>query len=209
MKKEMFYCYLKEHQQVVFEIKTAAWSLHESVGQFYDTNLPYGHHLSMVADAVIEYGHELFEDESDILPVIFAAYFHDSIEDARLTYNDLRNIALKYFSEEYSLLAAEIVYALTNNKGRTRSERANAAYYEGIRETPYAPLVKLCDRHANISYSVKGASIGCEHMRQVYAQEWPHFLESITVESDDKRFLLPSTLIKEIELLINIENTID
>ena len=28
---------------------TQAWTLHENVGQTYDTNLPYGHHLSIVA----------------------------------------------------------------------------------------------------------------------------------------------------------------
>jgi (p)ppGpp synthase/HD superfamily hydrolase len=48
---------------------------------------------------------------------------------------------------------AEITYALTNEKGKNRKERANAKYYKGIRETPYATFIKLCDRLANVSYS--------------------------------------------------------
>ena len=60
-----------------------------------------------------------------ILPVLFGAYFHDSIEDARLTYNDVMKIAKKLMSDEQAFLATEIVYALTNEKGRNRHERAN------------------------------------------------------------------------------------
>ena len=40
------------------------------------------------------------------------------------------------------------MYALTNEKGRTRAERAGVKYYEGIRAVPYAPMVKLADRMA-------------------------------------------------------------
>ena len=52
-----------------------------------------------------------------------------------------------------SHLATEIVYALTNEKGRNRHERANEKYYAGIRDTMYAPLVKACDRLANYNYA--------------------------------------------------------
>lgn len=45
------------------------------------------------------------------------------------------------------------MYAVTNEKGRTRVERANENYYKGIRETEGATFVKLCDRIANVQYS--------------------------------------------------------
>lgn len=86
-------------------------------------------HLSSVAHYVEVYGHNVCENENDILPLIFGAYFHDSIEDARLTYNDVKAIANKYMTSEQSHYATEIVYALTNEKGRNRAERANEKYY--------------------------------------------------------------------------------
>ena len=55
MKKFTFDAFIKANAQVLDEIRHTAWNLHESVGQTYDKNLPYGHHLSMVADAAIKY----------------------------------------------------------------------------------------------------------------------------------------------------------
>ena len=78
--------------------------------------------------------------------MFFGAYYHDSIEDARLTYNDVIRIAKRWMDDEQALIATEIVYALTNDKGRTRAERAGEKYYQGIRETAFAPFVKLSDR---------------------------------------------------------------
>lgn len=100
-------------------------------------------------------------------------------------------------------MATEIVYALTNDKGRTRAERAGEKYYAGIRSTPYAPLIKLCDRYANMSYSFHGSDESNIHMKRVYANEWQHFLSAITVATDDIRFHLPKELIEEIEKMID------
>lgn len=203
MLKNVFDEYLHTHADLIEQIREAAWELHKSVGQTYDKTLPYGHHLSMVANAAMKYGNEVVTDESDIISVIFAAFFHDSIEDARLTYNDVMATAKQYMSAEQAYIAAEIVYALTNDKGRTRAERAGERYYAGIRETPYAPFVKLCDRMANMSYSFHGSNGANCHMAKVYQGEWPHFLSSITCDTNDKRFLLPQAMIKEIEDLFN------
>ena len=183
------------------EIRHAAWTLHENVGQTYDTNLPYGHHLSMVADAAIKYGYEVVNNEADIIPVVFAAYFHDSIEDARLTYNDVVSIAGRFMTNEQCITAAEIVYALTNDKGRTRKERAGEHYYAGIRETPYAPFVKLCDRLANMTYSFNGTNDANNHMHKVYASEWSHFIQAITVCNQDSRYSLPASMVTEVQSL--------
>ena len=201
MERKIFDEIVKVHSQVIEEIKAAAWALHESVGQTYDKSQPYGVHLSMVADAAMKYGHEVVVSEEDVVPMIFAAYYHDSIEDARLTYNDVTAIARKYMNAEQAYMAAEIVYALTNDKGRTRKERAGEHYYTGIRETPYAPFVKLCDRLANMTYSFCGTNDVNNHMHRVYESEWPHFKEAIRVDSDDCRFALPSSMVGDIEKL--------
>ena len=60
-------------------------------------------------------------------------------------------------TNEQCITAAEIVYALTNDKGRTRKERAGEHYYAGIRETPYAPFVKRSIIRQLHGYTVQAA----------------------------------------------------
>jgi len=183
------------------KIKHDAHALHDSVNQKYDHIHPYGLHLDMVVSSVYKYGAEVCASEEDILPLFFGAYYHDSIEDARLTYNDVMRLARQLMSDSQALIATEIVYALTNDKGRTREERAGEKYYQGIRETPYAPFVKLADRLANTTYSCTHANNTNNRMKEVYARELPHFLASITVQSNDLRFLLPQDMISAIKSL--------
>ena len=198
MTKHLFDQWVEEHLEVIDKIRQAAHELHASVNQAYDGNKPYGLHLDMVAATVFEYGHLVCEEKNDLLPLLFSAYFHDSIEDARLTYNDVTRYALRWMDEQQALTAAEIVYALTNDKGRTRAERAGERYYRGIRETPYAPFVKLADRRANITYSCQGNGEANAHMREVYRKELPHFLDAINAHNCDIRFSLPEVIIEEI-----------
>lgn len=185
------------------QIRLSAHQLHKDVNQTYDKIHPYGFHLDMVADSMYKYGHEVCCNEEDVLPLFFAAFYHDSIEDARLTYNDVTKIAKEYMNDSQAYMAAEIVYALTNDKGRTRAERAGEKYYQGIRETPYAPFTKLADRLANITYSSKGKNEENQHMKSVYRKELTHFLEAITTNVEDLRFALPQQMIDEIEKLIS------
>ena len=202
MTQQEFQSFLDKYADEIGHIRYSAHSLHASVNQTYDQVHPYGYHLDMVADGARRYGHLVCEDEADVLPLMFAAYFHDSIEDARQTYNDVVRIARQFMDEQQSLLAAEIVYALTNDKGRTRTERAGERYYKGIRETPYAPFVKLCDRLANATYSFRNSNDANAYMRKVYADEMPHFLHSLTVlDNDDPRYSLPKEMVDELQSL--------
>ena len=194
---------IKIHTEKIEKIRKAAHQLHKDVNQAYDKIHPYGFHLDMVADSVYKYGHEVCCNEEDVLPLFFAAFYHDSIEDARLTYNDVTKIAKEYMDDSQAYMATEIVYALTNDKGRTRAERAGEKYYQGIRETPYAPFVKLADRLANITYSSKGKNEENQHMKSVYSKELTHFLEAITTNVEDLRFALPQQMIDEIKKLIS------
>ena len=195
---------LQKYAEKIKTIRRQAHELHQSVNQTYGDGLPYGYHLDMVVQGVTDYGHLVCACEDDVLPLIFSGYYHDSIEDARLTYNDVLRVARDLLTEEQALMATEIVYALTNDKGRTRAERAGEKYYKGIRETPYAPFVKLCDRLANITYSCAGDDPNNVRMREVYKQEVPHFLASINPHSDDSRFKVPQpVVIKLAECLID------
>ncbi|MDD7233123.1 MAG: hypothetical protein PUH44_05650 [Bacteroidales bacterium] len=203
MELQKYTDFLAANQETILAIRDAAFALHTSVGQTYSGQLPYSYHLGMVADAAMKYGAEVVTDEQDILPVVFGAYYHDSIEDARLTYNDVTKVAKQFMNESQAIMAAEVVYALTNDKGRTRAERAGEHYYAGIRATPYAPFVKLCDRLANMTHSFTATDGSNNRMRAVYQQEWEHFHQSITSESTDQRLALPERMVQQILALFD------
>ena len=202
MTQQEFQTCIDKCRYEIEEVRHHAHMLHDSVNQRYDQNLPYSFHLDMVADSVLKYGHLVCQQEADVLPLFFGAFYHDSIEDARMTYNDVKKGACHFMNEEQAYMATEMVYALTNEKGRTRAERADDRYYAGIRETPYAPFLKLADRLANITYSCSKANGMNSRMKQVYKDELPHFLEAINAHSDDPRQALPQVMIDEIYKLL-------
>jgi len=183
-----------------------AFSLHEKVGQNYGKNLPYSFHLQMVVDNVIQYGHLVCECEDDVLPMIFSGYFHDTIEDTRHTYNDVLKMARDDvgMTESQAYMAAEIVYALTDEKGRNRDERQSDKYYQGIRDTPYAPFVKMTDRLANTAFSFTGSDPQNMRMREVYRSEFPVFIGHIDYPSDDPRKRIPEVMIQKVFSLFGV-----
>jgi (p)ppGpp synthase/HD superfamily hydrolase len=122
--------------------KEYATKLHAETNHTYDGK-PYTTHLYLVFSYAEKYIHLVSSEVAE--SVLASAWTHDTIEDCRVTYNDVKS--------ELGTTVAEITYALTNEKGKNRKERANAKYYKGIRETPYATFIKLCDRLANVSYS--------------------------------------------------------
>lgn len=136
---------------------------HADTNHMYDNYIPYEFHLRMVSTIALKNmdmipdrndGETSFRDD-----IFLAALGHDLIEDTRVTYNDVKTVL--------GTTATEIIYALTNEKGRNRKERANDKYYEGIRNTEGAVFVKLCDRLANVHYSLMTGST----MFQMYKKE--------------------------------------
>lgn len=122
--------------------KEYAISKHKEVNHKYG-DLEYSHHLEMVLFFATKYKSLIpYKDRDNVFA---ACWCHDLIEDARISYGDLKKATNKN--------VAEIVYAVTTEKGRTREERANDKYYEGINKTKYATFVKLCDRLANALHS--------------------------------------------------------
>ncbi|MEM7368002.1 MAG: HD domain-containing protein [Bacteroidota bacterium] len=149
--------------------KNYASERHTATNHTYDDK-PYAFHLQMVAEAADSFSQSYDPATREV--IIAAAWCHDVIEDARETYNDVK----KVLGEE----VAEIVYALTNDKGRTRTERAGEKYYAGIRQTPYATLVKLCDRIANVRHSRQTAG----RMLAIYQKEYPLFRSKLYVAGE-------------------------
>lgn len=157
---------------------------HRNTNHFYDTYLPYEFHLRMVNQVAQDFKH-LLDDKLDyftgkefpaihgVEPVtlkeacLLATWGHDLIEDTRVSYNDVKI----HLGQE----AADIVYAVSNEKGKNRQERANDKYYEGIRNTKGAVFVKLCDRIANVQYSKMTKS----RMFEMYKKENEEFVKKL------------------------------
>ena len=161
---------------------------HNSTNDMYDTYLPYEFHLRMVHHVGQQFKHLLVDDEyytGDVIvnpttqvstrhACMLACWGHDLIEDTRVSYNDVKD----HLGQE----AADIIYALTNEKGKNRKERANVKYYQGIRETPGAVFVKLCDRIANVQYSKMTKS----RMFEMYQKENQEFEKMLGRYTDNK-----------------------
>jgi (p)ppGpp synthase/HD superfamily hydrolase len=145
---------------------TYATEKHKKVNQKYD-EFSYDYHLNMVYEVAQKFIHLIEEKEQE--NVLSACWVHDIIEDARESYNDVKKATNKTI--------AELAYALTNEKGRTRAERANDTYYKGIRETKNASFIKFCDRIANIQHSKSSHS----RMFEKYRSENDHFVSKIYV----------------------------
>ena len=156
---------------------------HEKTNHFYDRYLPYSFHLRMVATVYEDWKHLLNDDSnlgfSEKIACYYAAYGHDLIEDTRTSYNDVLKVLGKP--------VADIIYAVSNEKGRNREERANEKYYEGIRNTPGAIFIKLCDRIANVQYGKLTKS----DMFKKYKKENPKFIISLGFDGTNKNRLDP------------------
>lgn len=142
--------------------------LHDiEVNQKYAETLPYSFHLEMVYNQCTRFKHlldptqkkkEWFEKVP--LDIEISIWGHDSIEDARLSYNDILN----RFGEK----VAEIIYLCTENKGRTRDERKPKEFYLELAQNKDAVFVKLCDIIANSLFSLSQNS----SMFKKYASEY-------------------------------------
>lgn len=139
---------------------------HKETNHFYDAYLPYEFHLRMVAQNAITFLPQMNNKlKFASLEIQLACFGHDLIEDCRVSYNDCK--------EEFGELVANIIYAVTNDKGKNRKERAGENYYIGIRNTTGATFVKLCDRIANVQYSKLTQS----KMFEMYKKENQQFVK--------------------------------
>jgi (p)ppGpp synthase/HD superfamily hydrolase len=162
------------------KVKEYAIKCCKDTNHLYDDQC-YSTHLKMVAEYAEKFSYLLSKDMVE--NVLYAAWCHDLIEDDRQTYSDVK--------KNTNIDVAEIVYALTNEKGKNRKERANDKYYIGIMKTTGAQYLKICDRLANISYSLRKDG----RMLNLYRKENKDFKSKLYSEKYDDMF-------KEIENLL-------
>jgi len=152
---------------------------HKNTNHFYDGYIPYEFHLMMALTIAKRFIHLIPEEFRFI--VLAAVIAHDSIEDARLTYNDVKKLALECgATEKEAVMIAEMARAVTNDgRGRDRDERMPDYIYEEIKTIFFSLFVKLCDRLANVQYGlITGGS-----MPKKYKKENPHFKEKLYTEN--------------------------
>jgi (p)ppGpp synthase/HD superfamily hydrolase len=132
--------------------------------QMYGTR-PYIEHLSQVYMTALCYGIK----SEDILA---ACFLHDVLEDTECTEELL--------TEEFGLVIADLVKAVTDPEAPTRKERKKLLY-EKLAGNVDAITVKLCDRLANVTAAGK---------IDMYRKEHPEFKEALYIEGEDTHSLL-------------------
>ena len=136
----------------------------EACNQKYD-ELPFSFHLKMVK-AQAEKFVDLFYPNNTVdmsykRALIFAGCAgHDLIEDARISFNDIK--------DKMGPDVAEIIFLCTEMRGRNRGERKNDQFYNDLVKNELAVFVKLCDIMANSLYSVLSNST----MLKKQKEEW-------------------------------------
>lgn len=123
--------------------------------------VPYVKHLQDVVNVKKKYERLLPEDKRDIVEA--ACWGHDLIEDTRTS-------AKKIGNEIGNTEVADIIFACSNEIGKSRKE-SNFKTYHKIWENPLAKFVKLCDRIANMRNSWKST----HPIYQTYREEYPTF----------------------------------
>lgn len=150
--------------EIIEKARIYAINCHRSTNHSYDGK-PYEEHLTMVYNEALQFIELVPAHQRNTF--LAGAWVHDVIEDCRQTYNDVA----KATNNE----VADLAYALTNEKGRNRKERANGKYYKELRYVDNAVLLKICDRIANIKYSILSKS----RMAEMYARENEDFVFNI------------------------------
>jgi hypothetical protein len=145
------------------EARNYFYNLHDvEVNQKYggELELPYSFHLKMVERQAIYFNKYIPSDDPYYSAVWVGIYGHDAIEDARLSYNDIKS--------RFGELSADIIYLCTEHKGKTRSERKPVSFYTELIKNDLAVFVKICDIIANTKFSLLTNSSMFNKYREEY-----------------------------------------
>lgn len=173
------------------ELKQQIYNRHDIYcNQKYANDLPYSFHLKCVEQQGKKFLHlinnESVENSLNMYSkpvyiktiVELALSAHDLLEDGRMTYNDIKELASELGNSIAGEIVADIVYYVTDEKGKTRSERKSDKYYKELSENKLAVFVKLADISANTLFSkLTGSS-----MYEKYKLEFKHFKEMCYIE---------------------------
>lgn len=146
--------------------------------------LPYSFHLKCVMSNAVKY--KKYIADYSFYKVILGCAGHDLIEDARMTYNDIKELLGE--------VAANIVYACTEEKGRNRAERHSQKFFDELKENRLAVFVKLCDILANATFS----RLTNSGMWYKYKKEFSNLIHQLYVKDEYE------DLWNELEIILDI-----
>jgi (p)ppGpp synthase/HD superfamily hydrolase len=152
---------------MVEKMKELAFRMHNqpSECQRYG-NAPYSKHLEDVVAVIKRYLYLIPEDKRDI--VLASGYGHDLLEDTE--------VSESYLIRTFGFEVADIIYRVSNERGRDRKER-NFKTYPKIWRNQFAIFVKLCDRIANTTNSKNTG----HSMYRKYKTEYPVFRYALKI----------------------------
>lgn len=157
---------------IVEKAKQFAFTKHnQPTGEQRYGSLPYSVHLQAVKDVADKYLYYL--PITHHLIVQSAALLHDVVEDTDVSESQLE----RQFGPEI----ADIVYRVTNERGRDRKER-NFKTYPKIWKSDLAIFVKLADRIANTTNSKNSNDKKGVEMYAKYTSEYPIFRYALRVK---------------------------
>lgn len=128
--------------------------------QTYDDIFPYEKHLDDVRDILERFGFSGM--------YIIGAYLHDAMEDDSISYSKVK--------KHYGIEIAEMVYCVTDERGRDREEKKRKTLPKTASNSD-AIILKLADRIANVEHAGK---------IEMYAKEYKEFKEALFPHSTQK-----------------------
>ena len=159
---------IKNFEEILPLAADWAGRVHAEKAQTWSDGRPYLDHLVAVENVLIRFG---FNDPADPIHqnLRIAAYCHDLVEDTRIPIETVRGLQ----GPDVAIL----VQAVTNEPGPNRAAR-HLATYPKIRATPWATVLKLADRIANVEESIR---TGSRHL-DMYVKEASAFREALFTE---------------------------
>lgn len=145
--------------------------------QKYSNGIPYLAHLMHVTSVLEQFGFSPSNPDFDkgrAQKLAIMAILHDILEDTYLSYD--------YLKKEFGSEVADGVFAVTKVPYVSRDE-SWPVVYEKINKNKDALIIKLCDRYANILFSMYG--VKNKKYLNMYKQEWPEFKKALYTENSE------------------------
>lgn len=149
------------------KIRDFAYALHDGLGQTYGDH-PYSYHLHKVREVLKRFG---FGPKDSVLGLLLgsAAYLHDVMEDAGVSYDLVRFL----FGQDL----ADVVWGVSNvprQEGLSQKERKRLTLMKTASDYR-SKVLKLADRIANMEESLMNFKHGKTTKIKKYLEEWDMF----------------------------------
>jgi hypothetical protein len=178
---------------MVEDLRRVIYRQHDVVcNQKYGDGLPYSFHLKAVEaqgekfiKLIIEGDIYIFSKGVSFKDIVrLSLTGHDLQEDGRMSYKDIKGLASKLGNSFAGEMVSDIIYCVTDEKGKNRQERKSEKYYAELKQNSLAVFVKLADISANTLYS----KLTDSSMYRKYKSEFPKFKEICYVEDYSEFF---------------------